>query len=579
MGLRRIVLIRAALAAGLALSGALTASAQGPGRGGSPEPYTPAKDAKDLKSVLFNWMRYMDMLKGHDERDMVATLEYTGTGTIQVQGQPCALTKYRASTNYQTFSQRVSYTCTRPNGQSYSNIEVVSGLYAWDEDTPGAEIGATKGKVTPMPNTVQERLIRLWASPQGAAKAAVEGTTETFWLGKNPGTLFADGVMKAGQTSASWENGKPVVTFPIPGVPGATGTATLDAKNMTERVVVRMGSATREFTYGNYQDWNNPLNRIEVFYAGKMVEKNNGAVVRDLTTTQTETGNVYVVAPVPASVQAAVKVTGQIPHGVIAKDDPPVNKSISTPRMGDHPDLSGNWSYNDWIGNYMTGGGRRCSPTQDPSCTRGDNQTYDFELYSPSRFGGLGRPIYKPEFWDKVQQLDMWTNKNDPVMTCQPLGVPREGAPRRIIQSDKDVVLFYQGGDAGGGYGEYRVIPTDNRKRDPRKAIEATYLGYTIGRWEGDTLVLDATSFVDSTWFGRGGLFHSENMHVVERFTRQGDVILYDVTVEDPTVLVEPWVLPTRTMRKNANPDAGLLGERGNCEVYETNSISSQIRH
>ena len=274
----------------------------------------------------------MDMLKGHDERDMVATLEYMGKGTIQVQGQPCALTKFRASTNYQTFSQRIQYTCTRANGQAYSNIEVVSGLYAWDEDTPGAEIGPTKGKVTPMPATVQERLIRLWASPQGAAKAAVQGTTETFWLGKNPGTLFADGVMKEGQTSVSWENGKPVLAFPIPGVPGATATATLDAKYMPERVVVKMGSTTREFTYDNYQDWNNPLNKIEVFYAGKMVEKSNGAVVRDLTTTQTETGNVYVVAPVPASVQTAEKVTGQIPRALSQRMN---RRSISRfPRRG-----------------------------------------------------------------------------------------------------------------------------------------------------------------------------------------------------------------------------------------------------
>ena len=88
------------------------------------------------------------MLKGHDERDMVATLEYQGKGTIQVEGQPCTLTKYRASTNYQTFSQRIQYTCTRANGEAYSNIEVVSGLYAWNEDTPGAEIGPTKGKTT-----------------------------------------------------------------------------------------------------------------------------------------------------------------------------------------------------------------------------------------------------------------------------------------------------------------------------------------------------------------------------------------------------------------------------------------------
>ena len=104
------------------------------------------------------------------------------------------------------------------------------------------------------------------------------------------------------------------MTFPIPGVPGATATATLDAKYMTERVVVTQGSTTTEFTYSDYKDWNNPLNKIEVFYAGKMVERKNGAVVRDLTTTQTETGNVYVVAPVPASVQTAMKVTGQIPR-------------------------------------------------------------------------------------------------------------------------------------------------------------------------------------------------------------------------------------------------------------------------
>jgi hypothetical protein len=574
---RRIVWIRIALAGGLALSVPLTASAQGPRL--NAEPYTPAKDATDLKAVLFNWMRNMDMLKGHDERDMVATLEYQGTGTIQVDGQPCTLTKFRASTNYQTFSQRIQYTCTRPSGQAYSNIEVVSGLYAWDEDTPGAEIGATKGKTTPMPGSVQERLIRLWASPQGAPKAAAAGTTETYWLGKNPGTLFADGLTKVGQTSVSWESGKPVVSFPIPGVPGATATATLDGQYMTERVVVKLGGTNAEFAYDNYQDWNNPLNRIEVFYAGGLVERRNGTVVRDLTTKETETGNVYVVAPVPASVRAAVKVAGQLPSGVIAKDEPPIDKSVAIPRMGSHPDLTGNWSYTDWIGNYMTGGGRRCAPTQSASCDRQDNQTFDFELYSPSRFGGLGRPAYKPEYWDKVQELDMWTNKNDPVMTCQPLGVPREGPPRRIMQTDRDVVFFYLGGDAGGGYGEYRMIPTDGRKHDPKKAIEATYLGYTVGRWEGDTLVLDAISFVDSTWLGRGGLFHSELMHVVERFTRQGDVILYDVTVEDPGALVEPWVLPTRIMRRNANPDAGLLTERGNCEVYETKSFSSQIRH
>jgi hypothetical protein len=65
---------------------------------------------------------------------------------------------------------------------------------------------------------------------------------------------------------------------------------------------------------------------------------------------------------------------------------------------------------------------------------------------------------------------------------------------------------------AGGGNAEFRIIPTDGRKHDPKKAIEATYMGYTIGRWDGDTLVLDSTSFVDTTWIGRGGYFHSVNI-------------------------------------------------------------------
>ena len=71
--------------------------------------------------------------------------------------------------------------------------------------------------------------------------------------------------------------------------------------------------------------------------------------------------------------------------------------------------------------------------------------------------------------------------------------------------------------------------------------------------------MLDSIAFIDTTWLGRGGFFHSDQMHVVERFTRQGDALLYDVTVEDPEVLVEPWVLPTRMVRRNPNPDAGLI--------------------
>ena len=165
----------------------------------------------------------------------------------------------------------------------------------------------------------------------------------------------------------------------------------------------------------------------------------------------------------------------------------------------------------------------------------------------------LGRPLYKPEHWDKVQQLDMWTNKEDPVMTCQPLGLPRQGPPRRIYQTENDITFLYgQFADAGGGLAEFRVIPIDGRQHGPDAKYANKYYGDTVGRWEGDTLVLDSIGFVDTTWIGRGGYFHSDKMHIVEKFKREGDAIIYDVTLEDPEVLAEPLVFPTRVIRRNA---------------------------
>jgi hypothetical protein len=116
------------------------------GRGGGPR-YTPAAGAKDLKSVLFNWAWYMGMLRSSEERDLLMTLEYQGKGTIQVDGQPCTVTKYRTSISYQTSGERIQYTGTRPNGQACSNVEVLSGAYAWNEGTDDSPVGKSAGCV------------------------------------------------------------------------------------------------------------------------------------------------------------------------------------------------------------------------------------------------------------------------------------------------------------------------------------------------------------------------------------------------------------------------------------------------
>src|SRR5436309_2418876 len=100
----------------------------------------------------------------------------------------------------------------------------------------------------------------------------------------------------------------------------------------------------------------------------------------------------------------------------------------------------------------------------------------------------------------------------------------------------------------------------------------------TVGRGEGDTLVLDSIGFSDETWLGRGGFFHSDQMRVIEKFTRKGNEILYEVTVEDPEVLVKPWVMPARTLRlSTANT---IIPERGSCGAdNELKEVATQFRH
>ena len=277
------------------------------GRGGGPPLYTPAADAKDAKAVLFNWASHMGMLRGVEEHELAVSLEYQGNGTMQVDGQPCTLKKYRVSTNYQAPGQRtqISAPGQRPDllGHRGRQRRCTRGT----KTSPGAEIIAGKGKATPMPAAVQERLIRLWAEPAGRGQGGHgRGRHRSDGDGSQPGSSPQGRCLTIGQTSVAWEGSKPVVTYPIPGVAGATAKATLDNRYMAERVVVTQGSTTTEFVYSNYQDWNNPLNKIEAYYAGKMTERRNGAVVRDLTTVETETGSVYVVMPVPASVRAAI---------------------------------------------------------------------------------------------------------------------------------------------------------------------------------------------------------------------------------------------------------------------------------
>jgi hypothetical protein len=255
--------------------------------------------------------------------------------------------------------------------------------------------------------------------------------------------------------------------------------------------------------------------------------------------------------------------------------------SVSTPRLPDgKPDLSGIWA---GLGRNDEGftqraeengnivrlfPSRRCAPNQ-LGCRENTNQNNDYELTGRVN---PNRPLYKPEHWDKVQFLDYDTNFSDPMFRCQPLGVPRVGPPTKIVHTANEAIFFYSGRDH-----DYRIIPTDGRAHDPDAF--PTYFGDSVGRWDGDTLVVDVISRNDITWLaGTGGFFHSYDLHVIEKFRRDGNTLRYEVTVEDPNVLLQPWVLSPRELRLNTNPKA-VIAEGLPCHDYDAEITVSRIRH
>ena len=141
---------------------------------------------------------------------------------------------------------------------------------------------------------------------------------------------------------------------------------------------------------------------------------------------------------------------------------------------------------------------------------------------------------------DDIRGRTTLTTGND----CKPLGIPQTYItpyPFQIIQTPKLIVIIYEYPNT------IRWIPVDGRKHqvDP----DPTFMGSSIGRFEGDTLVVDAIGFNDKTEVH--GFMHTDALHVVERFKLLPDGNLqYDVTVEDPNVWQTPWVIPPRTFQR-----------------------------
>ena len=155
---------------------------------------------------------------------------------------------------------------------------------------------------------------------------------------------------------------------------------------------------------------------------------------------------------------------------------------------------------------------------------------------------GPGFPKYKPEFAAKVKDLKDRQVQVDTLLQCAPPGVPRIGPPAKIIQNAREVVFLYD--DVNGPY--FRTIPTDGRPH--RTDLEPSYFGDAIGRYEGDTLIVETRNLNEETWLTDDGAFHTANLKVVERLQRIGDTIIYEAVAEDPEVLAEPFALRPQTL-------------------------------
>jgi hypothetical protein len=213
-----------------------------------------------------------------------------------------------------------------------------------------------------------------------------------------------------------------------------------------------------------------------------------------------------------------------------AQTAPPASKPspARAPRMADgHPDLSGVW----WRGADI--GGRGGAPL-------------------PGRGGGPQPPsfssLYQPSAQAKAKTLG---DKDDPSLGCVPtafgtlnVSLFDVGAVGQIVQTPKFVVMLTE------TYHGFQIVPTDGRPH--RDTMPPSWRGDAVGRWDGDTLVVDKTNFTDANWISAEGRvsYHSDALHIVERYHRvDANTLEIQAVLEDPKVLTGPWTVPKQTLQ------------------------------
>jgi hypothetical protein len=266
--------------------------------------------------------------------------------------------------------------------------------------------------------------------------------------------------------------------------------------------------------------------------------------------------------------------------GLPFKEPPPAAveaaKKAPTPKLADgHPDLTGFWAPAGW--GYALSEGGKLSEDGKTYYTqrRGEppNQTREKAEELKKRVEGSNLPPYKPEFVAKVKDLAERQSKMDPAFYCAPKGFPRVGPPTEIVQVPKTLVFLYDTVNSSE-QNAFRVVSTDGRGHDP--SLNPSFYGDSIGHWEGNTMVVDVTNLVDETWLSQNGTIHSDAMHIVEKLTREGNVITWELTIEDPKMFTRPWVFSRHLIHGLAS---GHALEEAPCVEHDGNHLVNNDRN
>ncbi len=226
--------------------------------------------------------------------------------------------------------------------------------------------------------------------------------------------------------------------------------------------------------------------------------------------------------------------------------------TAATPRLSDgHPDFTGFYNRDHFLGDPVEEalGDHVVTRLEDGSAffSYGGSNLPQFEPEVEEN-----QPPYRPEYMERAKRIGDAaygrTSAEDPQMECKPLGVPRAGLSIMQLVHKPNVLAILHEARPGP---VFRVIYLDERPHP--EGLDNSYMGHSIGHWEGDTLVIDTVGLNDETWIAGGfdapkyALIHSDQLHVTERWTRNGNQITVETTLRDPVMFTEPWKMDTKS--------------------------------